>query len=180
MGWKALRDKYGIRHIVHVRPGYVCIGSPYVTELVKVNMTTGELIESPTFSGFLKREYPDLLAASPREVLGVINEVDSFEKSEVVFTYADGKIHSLLCEKVGWPNATHDGELMYENTFSADKGQVVRWAHASAEQGVNFAASVVASVEAELAQRKQHLAKLQAEYAELRASHPNTDEQLPL
>jgi len=27
----------------------------------------------------------------------------------------------------GWPNVTHDGDLMYANTYSTDKGKVIEW-----------------------------------------------------
>ncbi len=172
MGWKTLKERFGITHIVQVRNGKICIGSGYVHDLATVDGETGGVSENPTFGGFLGREYPALRDASSDEVLLAVNAKDEFVSAEVVYTYDGGKILEKRCEQLGWPNVTHDGMLMYENNFSAEKDVVVEWAKRNATHGVSFARRALAEAEKDLLDRQADLARCEAELAEIQAAYP--------
>lgn len=179
MGWKTLSDAFGIeKHIVCVTSNGICIGSGYVHDLATIDPATGILHESKTFNGFVAKHYPELGKATPDELLALIQADDTFTDSITVYTYQDGNIIEKLCEKPGWPNATHDGELMYENSFSTDRAKVIRWAKRDAELRVthterylNQTKEQLATIERDLESARAAAAKLEADYPGL----PHTD-----
>lgn len=172
MGWKALKECFGIGHIVQVTDQGVCIGSGYVYDLVTINPASGKVRESDVFANFLKNEYPTLFQATAEQVLELLKAPDVFSVSIPVYTYRDGRILEKLCEKQGWPNVTHDGCLMYENRFSTDREQVIRWAKRNAQLGVQYGMEAVLDAEKELARRKAHVADEEAILAQLELEYP--------
>jgi uncharacterized protein YlxW (UPF0749 family) len=76
----------------------------------------------------LKEYYPAILEATPEQIKALIDQEDTFERSITVYTHDNLKILTKYCEKLGYPNVTHDGVLMYEDSFSTDKDQVIEWA----------------------------------------------------
>lgn len=172
MGWKNIKEKFGIQHHVQVTERGVCIGSGYVSDLVTINMATGSIEESRTFSGFLKENYPALLEASPQELVRLIAEPDTFTAAIPVYTYDESEIIEKRCEVLGWPNVTHDGCMMFANTFSTDKDEVVRWAKTNIACAVEGTHRRVAEVEQELARLRAQLAGYEDEQAKLQASYP--------
>lgn len=169
MGWKNLKDHFKIDHIVQVVGGVIWIGSGYVSDLATIDPETGEVLENQTFRGFLRQQYPAMLEADAAEIVRLISEPDAFEKSLTVYTYDGGDIIEKQCEELGWPNVTHDGALMYQNSFSSDKATVVAWAKRDAEIGIRFAGESVKEAEkrlsdccAYLERQKSNLAKLNA------------------
>lgn len=174
MGWKAIKDAYGIeRHIVCVGDKGICIGSAVVHDLVVIDPSTGVLAENRTFSGFLRRNYPGLAAASPEQLLSLIQQDDTFSSSIPVYTYHDGEIVEKRCEVAGWPNVTHDGDLMYENTYSTDRGVVIGWAKRNARQAVRHMTEYIAHLEQKLTEAGSELARVQGYAAKLDADYPN-------
>lgn len=139
MGWKTLKTAYNIQHMVSVEADSIWIGSGHAPDLISISCKTGALTVSEANVGFLNRTYPQLAAATPLELLGCIHTRDEFESAITVFTFVGSKILVKQCETLGWPNVTHDGEVMYENTFSTDKQTVIDWAKSEAKLNVNFA-----------------------------------------
>lgn len=172
MGWKALKDKYAISHIVQVRDGWICIGSGYVHDIVKINMATGGIEGNRTFPDFLRRDYPTLADADAEDILALINAPDEFTASIPVYTYRGAEIIEKQCEVIDWPNVTHDGELMYENTFSTDRAEVIRWAKRTAASAVEWRTGSIADAQ-------QKLAELRAELVICEASRSNLDADFP-
>lgn len=174
MGWKNLKEKFGIKHHVQVTEAGICIGSGYVHDLVTVDPATGCIRENQTFSSFLRESYPALLEAPAEEIVRLIATPDTFAASVPVYTYAGGEIVEKQCEAPGWPNVTHDGCMMYENSFSTDKSLVVRWAKRSAAIASEHTRNRIAEAEAELVKLKARLADYEAERAKLDADYPDT------
>lgn len=173
MGWKSFKDHFKIEHIVQVRETEICIGSGYVSDIATVNLSTGVVTENSTFSGFLVNHYPALLSASPQEILAIIHAEDTFTGSIPVFTYEGGKIIEKRCELPGYPNVTHDGHLMYENTYSTDKEVVVRWAKKNAKAGISLYSRSVADARKQLDEQRAALESCQSDLAELCADYPD-------
>ncbi|MGE4497551.1 MAG: hypothetical protein AB7E48_06695 [Deferribacterales bacterium] len=98
MGWKALKEKFKIEHIVQVTSKGICIGSGYVSDLAVINIESGEVEVNKTFPEFLGRFYPALLHANRDEILELIKVSDSFEGSITVFTYKGSEIIEKRCE----------------------------------------------------------------------------------
>ncbi len=133
MGWKSLKNEYRIDHHVQVREGRIAIGSGYVSDLIRVSfdgvVTWGSLGTSKDDD--LARYYEEMTADLER-LKRLVQQEDVFEVSLPVWTYEGAEIIEKRCEAYGWPNVTHDGLMMYENTFSADRNEVVKWAKRSA------------------------------------------------
>lgn len=173
MGWKALKEAFNITHHVQVTSKGICIGSGYASAIVTIDPQTGEVHESETFSGFLRQYYPKLREVSPEEILKLIETPDTFSASITVYTYEGGDIIEKLCETTGWPNTTHDGCMMFENTYSTDKAQVVQWAKRNATAAIQHTREHIAREEAELAKIKSALTSYEGNLVKLETAYPD-------
>lgn len=126
MGWKNVKNAYQIEHFVSVIDGNICIGSPYISDLIKIN-PQGEIIKraDDRINEELKR-YQKEMDADLDRLKSLVRSEDHFEKSILVFTYKGGEILEKHCEVEGWPNVTHDGMMMYKNSFSSDRSKIVK------------------------------------------------------
>lgn len=174
MGWKTVKERFNIEHIVQVRNGGICIGSPYISDIAVIDIATGVLTVNPNFLDLFKgnRGYPALVAASPEELLSAIRAADTFAASVPVFSYERGEIVEQLCEEFGWPHATHDGSLMHTNSHFLAKSDAVRAAKRDAELRVRLAQEQVERYRRELAEAEKGLAECEAELAELAETYP--------
>lgn len=174
MSWKNVKDHYRIGHQVQIREGRICIGSPYIHDIIRVSLdgvvTWGNLGASS--NGDLARYYAEM-TADPAKLRELIAAPDTFTASIPVYTYDGGTIIEKQCEVFGWPNCTHDGMMMYENTFSADKAKVIAAAKRSAALGVKAWLDNIKEAEARLAKCRAHLAEEEAALAKLNADYPN-------
>lgn len=129
MGWKRVKDHYQISYLVHSNEkGEVIIGSLHVPKQIVINQKgrVAVLYEPPRNSALAI--LIDSLKAEPEVLAELVSSGDTFAVSLPVFTYQGGALVELKCEALGYPNVTHDGQIQYENTHSADSDQVVRWA----------------------------------------------------
>lgn len=137
MSWKNVKDFYRIGHTVQIREGRICIGSSYVSDLIRVSfqgeVTWGNL--GPASNEDLARYHKEM-TADLGKLKELIDTPDTFAVSLPVFTYEGGEILEKQCEAYGWPNVTHDGLLQYNNTFSANRDTVVEWAKTNARLGI--------------------------------------------
>lgn len=168
MGWKNVRDHYGIGHIVKLVDGSLHVGSPYVGDLVTVS-PEGEATINRTFrdSPELLR-YRDAINADPALYRRLMDEPDTFSASIPVYTWKGGEIVEKRCEEVGWPNPTHDGEMMYENTFFLDRDDALRRALESSRGLVERLEEHVAEAKATLDRRQKMLDQAMVDEALLR------------
>lgn len=172
MGWKAVKEHYGITHIVQVVPNKgICIGSGYVHDIIVI----GEDL-SIRRSRHIGRGEPfdsivSAMEADKHKLLELILALDEFTASIPVFTYDyDGNIIEKKCEKPGWPNVTHDGFVMYENRFSTDRAEVIEWAKRELGAAVESARRHVADAERKLIDLRGDLGKYKAGLAKLEAA----------
>lgn len=173
MGWKALKEAFGIDgHIVCVTEKGICIGSGYVHDLATIDAKTGRVIENSAFNNFLRQHYPSLNEASPEQVLALIQAEDTFNASIPVYTYLDGQIIEKHCEELGWPNVTHDGEPMYQNTYSPDRNKVIAWAKRNAALEIKGNQDHIKRLQEQLEEATQQLARAEANQAKLDNDYP--------
>lgn len=174
MGWKAIKEHYHIDHSVQVVPGKgICIGSPYVHDLLTID-AAGQVIVGKlgVRSGEKLDRYKQEMEADPAKLVELMAKPDTFERSIVVYTYEGGEIIECACEELGWPNVTHDGRMMYENTFSVDRAEVVGWAVRSARSSIEAWTENVARRQADLAEARGHLERVNRNLVRLLEREP--------
>lgn len=172
MGWKNVKEHYRIGHIVQVTEQGICIGSGYIHDIIVI-ATDGRVLKRYDERGNEDlRRYQQEIDADPDTLRRLIETPDVFRAGITVYTYEGGDILEKQCEDLGWPNVTHDGEVMYENRFSADKATVVAWARRNAELGVSCAAGSVIEAEERLAECRAQLERARANREKLEAAFP--------
>ena len=163
MGWKNVKEAYQIGHIVQVVAGKgICIGSPYIHDIIVIGMDGLIKKRDDGRANADLQRYMREFDADPEKLKRLVLSEDHFDRSVVMFTYDGGDILEKKCETPGWPNMTHDGQLMYDNTFSTDRGEIVKIAIKNAEAGVRIVTETVEQAKRDLAEREQLLAEYRA------------------
>jgi hypothetical protein len=167
MGWKSVRDHYRISHMIQVRDGRICIGSPYIPDLIQIDRI-GRISKraDDAWNAELVR-YQAEFDADPDLLARLVSEEDTFANAIPVYTWEQGEILELECEELGWPNVTHCGRIMYENTFSTDRAETIRRAIKDAEAGVKAFCERAEQLRTELAQNTTRLHASQAAVVKL-------------
>lgn len=153
MGWKNIKEHYNIGHNVQVTDEGICIGSGYIHNIIVLSLE-GEIkkpersTSNPDLVRYMKEMEDDL-----DTLKNLISSPDTFESTNIIYTYHDGEIIEKSCEEYGWPNVTHDGEMMYDNTFSKDKFQVVEWAKSGLESMVDYLDTNIDETKKELGEK---------------------------
>ncbi len=179
MGWKNVKEYYRISHIVQVTPKGICIGSPYIHDIIVIGMD-GIIKKRYRDKGFWSKNvilerYETEMDADPAKLKELIESEDTFDKSITIYTHEDGIILEKLCEKPIWPNVTHDGCLIYKNTFSTDKSRVVKWAKEDAGAGVELYKRRISETGEKLSEYSQGLIKEIRALEKLNKDYPNID-----
>ena len=174
MGWKNVKEHYKVEHTVQVTEDGICIGSPYIHNIIVIgdDGKVKKRYENGRTNEDLRR-IQDEIDADPAMLRKMVLTADTFDNSITVYTYDDGEIIECKCEELGFPNVTHGGSIMYDNSFSTNKVKVVKWAKESAGICVKWAKESVDSAEkdllekqARLTEQEYHLARLEKEYPE--------------
>jgi hypothetical protein len=173
MGWKALKDFFQIGHQVQIKGNMVCIGSPYVHDLATVNIETGQVQSNRNFHGFLEKYYPKLKEATPEQILETFSTPDQFSASIPVYTYDGAEIIQKLCEAPDYPNVTHDGCMMYENTYSVDKAKVIEWAKRNAQAESEFHLDRIKNALKEIEKHRVELKACRSDLQSLESNYPS-------
>jgi hypothetical protein len=171
MGWKNVKEEYHVKHTVQVTRHGICIGSPYIHDIIVIGL-----------DGIVKKRYDGTnedLSRVQREMDGkpgvlartVLGE-DTFAESVDVYTYDCADIIKKQCEVLGFPNITHDGMLMYANTFSADKLQVVAWAKLNLKLWIDNTREQTEECEQRLTELTARLTDQEAGLAKLKDEYP--------
>ncbi len=174
MGWKKLRDHFRIEHFVRITPAGVCIGSSYVHDLIVVG-TDGKIRKRYERNDDLLGRYQREIEVNPDMVAALLSSPDTFERDIEIFTYDDsGEILAKRCEIPAWPNVTHDGEMIFNNTFSTDRLKVVGWAKRSADLAIDSARENLRETETQLGKRQARLAETLASRQKLESDFPDS------
>ncbi|ACK78086.1 hypothetical protein RU820_05375 [Acidithiobacillus ferrooxidans] len=175
MGWKNVKDHYRITHIVQVVTDAICIGSPYVYNLIEISLD-GRILKRYDER---RNEHLERIMREMDADLDVLKRLvqapDIFANSITVYTWEGAKILEKQCEVFGWPNVTHDGCLMYKNTFSLDKAEVISWAKISAERGVKNAQEVLNRHQKQLQESQEYLDACRLQLDALSADYPENE-----
>lgn len=122
MGWKKIKAHYRVRHNVKVSDQGVCIGSGRIPDIIIIS-PKGKIVKryEDRSNADLTR-YQAEMDADPAKLLELLEAEDVFDVSTPVFSFDGGRVIKQKCEVFGWPNATHDGAVMYENALMAATG----------------------------------------------------------
>jgi hypothetical protein len=173
MGFKAFKEYFCIEnHIVSVYQGVIRIGLGHVSNLVGIDMQTGGILANDDFSVFLAQNYPEILNSTNEERLALIQVKDQFRQSIPVYTSCNGQIIEKQCEELGYPNVTHDGEIMYQNSHYANKADAVEYARKDLHYLIENYKESVADLETKLAEKKGKLAESKKIMEEFNNTHP--------
>lgn len=176
MGLKALKEHFRIGHIIARYKGEgICIGSSYIHKLIHV-AETGEVkwdsALGPCSDENLSR-YMAEMSASPETVKRLLAEPDVFSASLPVYTFKDGQVVEEFCEKRGWPNLTHSGELMSLNTHFATPAEAAAEAKSDLSAGIRNVTEHIQECEAKLKERRERLFTMTKQLAALLEAYPS-------
>lgn len=175
MGWKNVKEHYRIVHHVQITPEGLCIGSSFIHNIIVVGLDGKVLKRYDERANEELRRYQQEFDADPATLSRLIETPDTFTAGITVYTYDGGDILERQCELPGWPNVTHDGEMMYDNRFSPDKATVVAWAKRNADLGIENCEEAVADAQRRLAECAHRLDIEKANRAKLEADHPSSE-----
>ena len=68
----------------------------------------------------------------------LIDEPDTFARNLPVFTIDRWAVKEELCEEYGWPNTTHSGAIMYENTYFRTRAEAYAYLLKETKAGVRY------------------------------------------
>jgi hypothetical protein len=177
MGWKSVKDHYRIGHIVRVEDKGICIGSGYVHDLIVISHV-GILAKRDAGGNKDLNRYQQEMDADPAKLAELVAATDVFARSISVYTWKDAEIIEEHCEAPGWPNVTHAGHLMYENTWSTDKAEVVRWAKEDATARVKHLQQRLDELNQDIAEQERRIAVAISDAFRLAADYPDAKEEI--
>lgn len=153
MGWKAVRDHYGImRRETYVEGGEIRIGEEVT---IAADGTVRIKRDWPPPAEIMKAVHA--MQEDRRTLLRLMAEPDVFGPSVEIWTYDGDVVHAEMCESPAWPGLTHSGRRIYENTHSTNRDDVVRWAIQAANAAVESAHDGVVDAETRLAAARRRL-----------------------
>jgi hypothetical protein len=129
MGFKTIKEHYDIKHLVQVdirseyREPCIYIGSPYYSDIIVIRIRDAKIVKHYEDNHEQLSRYDAALTVDEKNgvLRQLIDRADVFEKDLPVFTVKGGYVVKELCEEYGWPNTTHTGKLMYNNSYSETK-----------------------------------------------------------
>lgn len=153
MGWKTLKQHFNIQHYLYMEQDGLAIDLGLIKGAAIINTSTGQIQQSKVAPNFLQKHYPQMLEATPTQILELLNAVDTFDQNVTIYTYKGAEIIETCCEIPEWPNLTHDGFVIYENTHSTNKAEVIRWAKRNAKCALENIIDRIQETELKLAQQ---------------------------
>ena len=153
MGYKNVKEHYDIKHIVAVskeeRYGRcICIGSPYCHDIIVIRIQDAKVVkqykDGKYNDGWSTNEdlarYNEALKTDEQNGIlkKLIETPDTFAENLPVFTIEKGAVVREFCEKYGWPNITHSGNMMYENTYFKTRKKAYAYLLKDTSSGVRY------------------------------------------
>jgi hypothetical protein len=178
MGWKNVKDHYQIDALVSVTENGICIGSPLIQEVIVIDWGGTLIKKSGWLGGNKYQRYQEALEADQENLRQLIHAPDQFETSITVYTFKGDEIIERQAEAAGYPNVTHDGELMSDNEFTTDKQRAIRWAKEYAASNIEGRKNFVAHCEKELQKAKDNLATAISNQASLEKQFPTVESEV--
>jgi hypothetical protein len=141
MGWKTLKEHYGIRHLVQVKTHidgldgdrFIVIGTTSMYDLIVIRCSDGKIVKANTFCNNVLQDYLNKMGRDGRAIVKeLIDTEDCFNEDKLMDVYVieeyEGRKRIVLkrAEKFGWPNVTTDGMLMSSSNSFKTKDDAVK------------------------------------------------------
>lgn len=144
MGWKNIKDRFKIEHIVQIRDNRICIGSGYIGEIISISFE-GKILKSYDLnsrsnSDLLRYQKEINLSEKTGELKKLIDDPDVFTDLKPIYTHEKGRVIKKFCEEYKYPNICTDGDLIYENTFFINRKDAVKDCKKNAKIGLKYSA----------------------------------------
>lgn len=167
MGFISIKQHYRIGHTVHVTKAGICIGSPYIPDLIVIGHDGSIKKSYERGSNEELDRYMQEFRADPEKLKQLAIAKDVFERELPVYTWIGAEIKECHCEEYGWPHTTNEGQLMYENTYFRTREDAVKAAKVDAACGIRWRKEAIEKAERELVELRVDLARLEADSAML-------------
>lgn len=166
MGWKAVKDHYKINHHVVIENGNLLIGSSFISDIISVSLS--QFMVTTTFK--IPKELRSFIDNyDTNEFKAVFGEKDHFSKSIPVWAFDGKEIVEMECEELGWPNVTHCGSMMYENTHFKSKEEAIEHAISDTEAGIRMSRRQITRLEEDLISERSSLESEESMLSKLKA-----------
>jgi len=172
MSWKNVKEHYQIKHAVSITEKGICIGSPYIHDIIVIGLDGVIKKRYDSESNSELNRYQKEFDADLPTLKKLVTTPDTFLKSIPIYTADGGKILEKRCEAIGWPNITHDGEMMYENVFFLTAAAAARKAMADANAGLEWRQDKIKNLKTEIAEIEAYIALLKTNRAQLETDYP--------
>lgn len=173
MGWKNVKDHYKIEHIVRANDKGILIGSQMIGDLIVIGWDGTMSDNYGVGTNEDLHRYWHEMEADIDTLKRLMHEPDTFERSIPVYTYEKDVIVTLYCEEYGYPNVTHDGQVMYHNTFFLEQDKAIARAKQEAALGVKLYQRRIDEVTSDLAELQSTLKEEGDILARLNEKHPD-------
>jgi len=142
------------KYNVHNQRKKICVGSPLCSDLIHVYKDTFVLVyaldtwkegrDSLVRKGeknnellFIWDTLADLIRSG--EIRDIIQGNDTIENPIPVFTVERGNLVEEVTDTFGYPNITHAGNMMYDNTHFKTKEEAIRYGISEETYGLKWA-----------------------------------------
>lgn len=148
MGHKTIKQHYDTGYIVAIYNKEdlgpcICFGSAYVHDLIAISIKDCRVKYSSIVRKGEDSEIGRLAARVEEDakngvLRALIDEPDTFARNLPVFTIDRWAVKADLCEEYGWPNTTHSGAIMYENTYFRTRAEAYAYLLKETKAGVRY------------------------------------------
>jgi hypothetical protein len=146
MGWKNVRDHYGLEYQIQTLNGDILIGSKLLPKLIQISSNGKLLTKSLSFKNASLNALFDRLKSDPDKLKSLVCSEDVFsDHTFSVWTFSGGVIIEKQCEEIGeFLNCT-DGTLQDPDHFT-DKEKAIERALLFSENTIDFIETEITEV----------------------------------
>jgi hypothetical protein len=165
MGWKNVKEYYRLDYLVQVRrDGRITIGTTHYQSMIEIGADSRIISYFNPIDDHVDRCVQEMLA-DPEKLKELILTPDTFSVSIPVYSCIGSKIIKEFCEKLGYPNVTHEGYLMLDAAYSTDIEELVR-------RTKKHKAREIGDLKKQLGEKKQEMETLKKDLANIRKYLP--------
>lgn len=117
--------------------------------------------------------YEREMLADPEKLKELATSPDVFSKNLKTYTEVNHEVVEKLCEARGWPNITHDGCLMYENTFFESEKECAEEAKMHIRRSRPWMEKLISQREKEIAEMRKNMENDEKSLAALEEKYPD-------